>query len=130
MTPEERTGRAAPIDPRVYFAAERTLLAWVRTGLALMGFGFVVARFGVFLREISAVQELPGRPPSALSQWVGTALVALGIVANVWAVARHRQTLVRLAQDRPLRQSWLSFGTVVALSVALIGALVWAYLVL
>jgi uncharacterized membrane protein YidH (DUF202 family) len=33
------------LDPRVYFAAERTLLAWVRTGLALMGFGFVVARF-------------------------------------------------------------------------------------
>ena len=42
-------------DPRVYFAAERTLLAWVRTGLALMGFGFVVARFGLFLRELAAV---------------------------------------------------------------------------
>ena len=37
-------------DPRVFFAAERTFLAWIRTGLALMGFGFVVARFGLFLR--------------------------------------------------------------------------------
>ena len=36
-------------DPRVFFAAERTFLAWIRTGLALMGFGFVVARFGLFL---------------------------------------------------------------------------------
>ncbi len=35
-------------DPRVYFAAERTLPPWVRTGLAMMGFGFVVARFGLF----------------------------------------------------------------------------------
>ena len=45
-------------DPRVRFAIERTLLAWVRTGLALMGFGFVVARFGLFLREIEAVRRL------------------------------------------------------------------------
>ena len=44
-------------DPRVRFAIERTLLAWIRTGLALMGFGFVVARFGLFLREIEAVRE-------------------------------------------------------------------------
>jgi len=43
-----------PEDPRVRVAAERTLLAWMRTGMALMGFGFVVARFGLFLREIAA----------------------------------------------------------------------------
>jgi uncharacterized membrane protein YidH (DUF202 family) len=44
-------------DPRVRFAAERTLLAWIRTGLALMGFGFVVARFGLFLREIAEAHQ-------------------------------------------------------------------------
>ena len=44
-------------DPRVRYAIERTLLAWVRTGLALMGFGFVVARFGLFLHEIEAVRQ-------------------------------------------------------------------------
>ncbi|MBX9623444.1 MAG: DUF202 domain-containing protein, partial [Gemmataceae bacterium] len=37
-------------DPRVFFAAERTLLAWVRTAIGLVGLGFVVARFGLFLR--------------------------------------------------------------------------------
>ena len=42
-------------DPRVYFAAERTLLAWVRTGLAVIGLGFVVARFGLFLRVLRNV---------------------------------------------------------------------------
>src|SRR5690606_24434586 len=43
---------------RVFLAAERTLLAWIRTGLALMGFGFLVAKFGVFLREWAAVREI------------------------------------------------------------------------
>ena len=40
-------------DPRVYFAAERTLLAWVRTGVTIIGLGFVVARFGLFLRLVN-----------------------------------------------------------------------------
>ena len=44
-------------DPKDFMAAERTLLAWVRTGIALMGFGFVVARFGLFLRELVRVGE-------------------------------------------------------------------------
>jgi putative membrane protein len=39
-------------DPRTYFAAERTFLAWIRTGLGLMGIGFAVSRFGLFLREL------------------------------------------------------------------------------
>jgi putative membrane protein len=43
-------------DPRVYFAAERTLLAWVRTGVTIIGLGFVVARFGLFLRLVNPAQ--------------------------------------------------------------------------
>ena len=44
------------IDPRVLYAAERTLLAWIRTGLALMDFGFVVARFSLFLRDLTGAR--------------------------------------------------------------------------
>ncbi len=54
MSDQTRLPSLPPEDPRVRFAAERTLLAWMRTGLALMGLGFVVARFGLFLREIAA----------------------------------------------------------------------------
>jgi len=78
---EAETGsNGSPGDPRVYFAAERTLLAWVRTGLAMMGFGFVVARFGMFLREIAAVQAVPPPRQQGFSLWVGVALVVVGVV--------------------------------------------------
>jgi len=48
-----------------FLAAERTFLGWIRTGLALMGFGFVVARFGLFVQELQfAYPDLPVRGPS------------------------------------------------------------------
>ena len=43
--------------PSDYLAAERTFLAWIRTGLALMGFGFVVARFGLFLQALQGGRQ-------------------------------------------------------------------------
>ena len=55
LTPEGSNLSEAEADPRVRLAAERTMLAWIRTGLAMMGFGFVVARFGLFLRELATV---------------------------------------------------------------------------
>ena len=57
-------------DPRVYLAAERTLLAWIRTGLALMGFSFVVAQFGLFLREVAAVADANPPALSAGDVWL------------------------------------------------------------
>ena len=66
---------AASNDPRVHFAAERTFLAWIRTGLALMGFGFVVARFGLFLKEVSG--NAPGVKSYGFSLWAGSAMVML-----------------------------------------------------
>lgn len=48
-------------DPRVFFAAERTLLAWNRTGLTLMAFGFVLERFGLFLHMLRQTSNHSGR---------------------------------------------------------------------
>lgn len=81
-------------DPRVYFAAERTLLAWIRTGLAMMGFGFVVARFGLFLREMGVVRDAPA-PNGGASLWAGTALVLLGVIVNLYAAVAHARFSAR-----------------------------------
>lgn len=76
-------------DPRVYFAAERTMLAWIRTGLAMMGFGFVVARFGLFLAELTQVSGERWTSQGGLSLWAGTSLVLLGVLVNLYAAVSH-----------------------------------------
>jgi putative membrane protein len=115
-------------DPRVRFAGERTLLAWVRTGLALMGFGFVVARFGLFLRELAAAGHGPAAPSTGLSLWLGTALVLLGVAVNVAAALQHRQFLGRLERGEPYRPPAWSLGLAVAAGLALLGLAMTAYL--
>ena len=117
-------------DPRVRFAIERTLLAWVRTGLALMGFGFVVARFGLFLREIESVrQAAPLKSPTGLSLWIGTALILLGVIVNLLVSAEHLRLMRHVESGTPYGvRSWL-LGVGVALVLAILGIAMAVYLV-
>jgi putative membrane protein len=78
-----------------YLAAERTLLAWIRTGLALMGFGFVVARFGLFLQQVQLLERQHATTSYGFSLWFGTALIGFGVIVNVFAGWRH----IRLVRD-------------------------------
>ena len=83
-------------DPRIYFAAERTLLAWLRTGIAVMAFGFVVARFGLFLSLLTTSGTGEHVYSSRLSPFIGAALVIVGassIVAGTLEYRRYCHTL-------------------------------------
>ena len=79
-------------DPRVLFAAERTLLAWTRTALTLMAFGFAVERFNLFVR-MAAPELHVGRA----SSWIGLALIVLGTAASWLSVAQYNAVLKTLA---------------------------------
>ncbi|MDZ4686622.1 MAG: hypothetical protein SH850_16245, partial [Planctomycetaceae bacterium] len=97
--------------------------------LALMGFGFVVARVGLFLHEISATGPAPDTS-SGLSLWIGGGMVVLGIVVNVGAAVQHISLLRRLECGEPYRTTIWSMGVAVTLLVAAIGMVMTAYLFL
>ena len=121
-------GGEGSCDPRVYFAAERTLLSYVRTGLALMGFGFIVARFGLFLREIAAVHAMPPPTQPAFSLWAGTALIILGVAVNLFAAIKDWHTVRRLKNGQPIDFPALSLAAILALLLVLVGTLMAVYL--
>jgi putative membrane protein len=103
-----------------YLAAERTFLAWIRTGLALMGFGFVVARFGLFLQQVEALHVVAPQKSYGLSLWFGTALIAAGIILNIFA-GFHHMTLIKTLDSGDIPRS---HPTAQALALALFLAVV------
>ena len=81
-------------DPRVLFAAERTLLAWNRTSISLMAFGFVVERFGLFLQlvgreEIKVFQR-------HISFFVGVSFIILAAFLAIYSIWQHKRVLKTL----------------------------------
>lgn len=105
-------------DPRIYFAAERTVLAWLRTGIAVMAFGFVVARFGLFLRLLAQAAPEGGH---SMSAYLGAALVGIGVVATCGGALQYQRFVGSLSpMDRPYSSS-PSFVLGVSWALALMG---------
>lgn len=111
-------------DPRVFFAAERTLLAWVRTGLTVIGIGFVVARFGLFLRIVS--RDGAAADPTHSSTLLGVSFVLLGSVGIAMGVIQFARFVRTLRpEDKPTdyRLGWsIGFAGLLAVTGLLLAA--------
>lgn len=103
------------------------MLAWIRTGLAMMGFGFVVARFGLFLREF-AVARGEVIAPGGGSLWAGTALVLVGVLVNVYAAVAHTRFTARFRRGDSEPHS-STFGVMIASVLAAVGFAMAVYLI-
>ncbi len=113
-------------DPRVFFAAERTLLAWTRTSLTLMAFGFVVERFG--LLQATLLPRMGEALQRDLSFWIGLSFIVLGSLTSATAVWQYRQIL-RTLGDEEIPVGYLTnLGSWANQLVALLGLALTFYL--
>ena len=112
-----------------YLAAERTFLAWIRTGLALMGFGFVVARFGLFLLALQPrASDLPDRAYGP-SFWFGTALIFLGVLVDIISAWNHSRLIGYLNRGEIVQHRPSRLGLAVAFILAAVGVAMAIYII-
>lgn len=113
---------------RVHMANERTFLAWVRTSIAIMAFGFVVEKFSLFVKQMGYYLGKEATPPApGYSSIVGIVLVGLGVLMGLLAYVRYRKVERQIDEDSYAPSTLLS--VLLFLSVLAIGVFLVLYLV-
>lgn len=113
-------------DPRVFFAAERTLLAWVRSGLAVMALGLVIDKFGLLLSVLTAPI---GKTHQDISHYLGIILILIGTLIVLGAQYNHHVYLPSLPPEDLPKQAIVRLDWFLTFSIAIIGVFLAIYLV-
>ena len=120
---------ASTANPSDHLANERTFLAWIRTSIAIMGFGFVVVKFALFIKQISLVLTtrqtvLPGK---GYSTQIGVLLVAVGAFMAMYSYLRYRTTEKQLI-NKAYKPSVLP-ALILTIGIVIVGTLLVIYLI-
>lgn len=107
-----------PAGAADYLANERTFLAWIRTSIALMGFGFVIVKFALFIREISfALGDKVTIPAKGHSAIIGVTMVAFGAIMATLAYLRYRSIEKQLNNNVYFPSKWLSILVTISIII-------------
>jgi len=125
--PEEKEQATPSLSrTRDHLANERTLLAWVRTSVAIIGLGFIAARFGLLLRELGATN--PHELPTGVSTAFGVALTLCGVIVLLLSLQRYRMVGEGIERNELGWSPIMAF--VLTLVLAAAGVLLAIYLVI
>jgi putative membrane protein len=114
-------------SPNDHMANERTFLAWIRTSIGIMGFGFVVVKFSLFAREVTrAVAEQAVSSPGGHSMIVGIILVVVGALMLFFAYVRYDQTKKQIESNTYYHSS--AFNKVITAVLLMVSILLIIYL--
>lgn len=98
---------------REHLANERTFLAWIRTSIGLMGFGFVIVKFTLFLSHLYILLEIQEEITMHYSSIVGIVMVALGVVIAILSLIQYK------INEKQLKQNYYTRSTNLSLSMTL-----------
>ncbi len=130
MVPEIRRERESKggHNRRVHMANERTFLAWIRTSIAIMAFGFVVEKFSLFVKQMAFYIGKEAAPPApGYSAVIGILLVGLGMLMGVLAFIRYKKVERQIDEDTYMPSPVLS--VLLAIAVMAIGLFLLLYLI-
>ncbi len=125
---EDRKGSSKVRNRRVHMANERTFLAWIRTSIGIMAFGFVVERFSLFMKQMQFfVGKETSLPPRGYSAVLGIFLVVLGALMGLLSFVRYKKVEKQIDEDayRPSR----ILDVLLTISVLAVGIFLTIYLI-
>lgn len=115
-----------PYNPQVFFAAERTLLAWQRSSISFIALGFVIERFGIFIKFLKIANDMPDNSVH-LSTFIGIFFIAVGSLICLLSALQYQHFLKTLSENEIPTRYFIFLGPLVSYTMffSAIGLATW-----